>query len=301
MKENDVAFFGTLLNIEPEVVEGLITDGLLSAKVKEAVMVKTDVETMKANYAKEVKGAYLDELAEAAKKGEVPQELYKPIHGAVSEKLEKTLSKKFNVADFENVEDLVSKAISINKGQSDDTQLQELQKLNEDLQEANKRLVKEKEETEVSIRGQFEKQLIDRDLSDMYSSIPFDFSDVADDELDSAKDTRKFVLKGVFETNYGTKLDDGKLVVTDKEGNILKDQNTFAPIPVSNVLSDLAKKSGLKLVSPESGGQGGSSTGNKGSRFKDVSEFNAYCAEKGIVPTSSEGLAILRDSGLKLI
>jgi len=300
MKENDVAFFGTLLGIGPEVVEGLITDGLLSDKVKAAVMNLKDVETMKGNYAKEVKTTYLNELSESAKKGDIPQELYKPIHGAVSEKLEKALSKKFNVADFESVEDLVSKAISINKGQSDDTKLTELQTLNTDLQEANKRLVKEKEEAEKRIKGEFESQLINRDLTDLYNNVPFDLSDVKEDELDAAKDTRKFVLKGVFETNYSTKMDEGKLVVTDKKGEMLKDPNTFAPIPVSNVLTDLAKKAGLKLKSPESGGQGGSSSGNKGSRFKDVAEFYSYCSEKGIAPTSNEGLVILKDSGLKL-
>jgi len=301
MKENDVAFFGTLLGLDTEAVKGAIEDGSLGDKINAlGLMGKGDVETLKTNYAKEVKDSHMAELTEQAKKGELPQDLYKPIHGAVSEKLEKTLSKKFNVADYESVEDLVDKAININKGKSDDTKLQEIQALNEKLVEANKRLVKEGEEAEVRIKSEFESQIINRDLSDLYNSVPFDFSDVNDDELASAQETRKFVLKGVFETNYGAKMNEGKLVVTDKNGDILKDPNTFAPIPVSNVFNDLAKKAGLKLKSPESGGQGGSSSGQKGSRFKDVDEFNQYCIDNKIVATSAEGLAILKDSGLKL-
>jgi hypothetical protein len=112
MNEKDVAFFGTLLNETEDNVKQYIEDGTLGEKVSGlGLLNKSQVETLKSNYASEVKNGYLAELAEQAKRGEVPQDLYKPIHGAVLEKTEKALSKKYEVADYDGFDDLVDKAI----------------------------------------------------------------------------------------------------------------------------------------------------------------------------------------------
>jgi hypothetical protein len=298
MKDSDVAFFSELLNLEADVVKGAFEEGTLGTRVKDAVMAKSDVETLKKNLANEVKSAYLDELAEGAKKGEVPQALYKPIHGAVFEKLEKTLSRKHDIADFDNVEDLVEKAISKNKGQSNDTK--ELDDLIAELKEANKKLVKEKEEAEKRITHDYESKILKRDLNDYINNVPFDFSDVEEADMDKVSSIRKRTLTSVFETTYTPELIDGKIIVKDKDGDVLKNEATREPIPVSDVLSSLAKEVGLKLISPESGGQGGKSSGSKSSLFKSVDDYISYCEDKGIQPTSAEGLKLLKESGLKL-
>jgi len=301
MNEKDVAFFGTLLNETEDNVKTFAEEGTLGEKVKAlGLMTKPEVDTFKTNYAKEVKDSYLAELAEMARRGEVPQDLYKPIHGAVLEKNEKTLSKKYGITDFDSFEDLVEKAVSKNKGQSDDTKLQELEALNAELKEINKNLAKEKDEAEVRIKGEYESKIMSRDMSDHIARIPFDFTDVDEDKMDEARKSRQEILASVFASRYKTKYDDGKIIVNDQDGNPIRNPNTLEPIPVSDVLRSVAKDVGMKLKSPEAGGQGGSSSGSKGSRFKDVGEFTSYCAEKGIVPTSAEGLALLKESGLKL-
>jgi hypothetical protein len=160
--------------------------------------------------------------------------------------------------------------------------------------------LKEKEEAESRIRGEFESQIMSRDMGDHLNKVPFDFSDVDDDKLEEVAKIRTRTLKSVFDTTYKAEYVDGKIVVKDFDGNVLKNQATLEPVPVSDVLNTLAKELGLNLKSPESGGQGGSSSGKNGSRFKDVAEFQDHCAANNIVPTSAEGLALLKDSGLKL-
>ena len=289
MNEKDVAFFGTLLNETEENVKTFAEQGTLGEKIAALnLMNQEQVSTMKENYAKEVRSNHLTELVEAVKKGDLPQELYKPIHGAALEMKEKALSKKYEVVDFDGFDDLVEKAISKNKGQSDDKRVQEMETLIEQLKGQNKTLVKEKEEAEVRIKNDFESQIMNRDMSDYVSRVPFDFSDVEED------------LLRVVASRYNTAYVEGKIIVQDKEGNVIKDRATLEPVPVANVLLDVAKSVGMKLKSPESGGQGGSSSGASGARFKDVAEYYAYCTEKGINPHSDEALEQLKKSGLKL-
>ena len=98
MKENDVEFIGTLLKLEPDAVKSAVEEGTLGEKIKALNLMGGDqVEALKENLAKDVKATYFSELVEKAKKGELDQELYKPIHGAVLEKAEKDLAKTYNV------------------------------------------------------------------------------------------------------------------------------------------------------------------------------------------------------------
>jgi len=301
MNEKDVAFLGTLLNETEEKVKGFIEDGTLSEKLSGlGLMNKSQVDTLKANYAKEVKGSFLNELTEQAKRGEAPKDLYDPIHGAVLEKTERTLSRKYDVSDYDGFDDLVDKAISKHKGQSNDKQLQDLEQALNELKEVNKNLMKEKEEAVKDAEVKLTSQLMARDMADQIARVPFDLSDVEEDNLDQTLQSRQEILSSVFSGRYDTEYIDGKIVVKDKDGNVIKNQATLDPVPFENVLLDVAKTVGMKLKSPESGGQGGSSSGKNGSRFKTVDDFSAYCEAKGIVPTSAEGLAILKDSGLKI-
>jgi len=168
------------------------------------------------------------------------------------------------------------------------------------LKEANTKLVTEKDDAVKDAETKFQGQIMTRDMDKYYDDIPFDLADVEEDKLKETKAIRKRTLKSVFETTYSTELVEGKIIVKDKQGDVIKTKATLEPVPVSDVLVGLAKDLGQKLTSPESGGQGGSSSGQKGSRFKDQDEFEKYCAGKGILTTSAEGLKILADSGLKL-
>lgn len=300
MKDNDVAFFGTLLNTDAESVKSAIEDGTLSEKITAlGLMKKSDVETLKENLTREAKSSYLLELEESAKKGELPQELYKPIHGAAMEKLEKRLSKEYNISEYEGIDDLVTKAIK-NSAKPDDTKLQEHLEKMEKLQEANKTLVSEKEEIKEQLTKEKNDWIFGREKSDAINQVPFDFSDVDEKELESVIAQRKEILSNVFDAQFTLGFKDEKLTVFRKNGEALLNDATFEPIPISDVLTKTATTLGQKLKSPESGGQGGKSSGGTSSRFKDHDEFNAYCQSKGIQPSSPEGMKIYKESGLKL-
>lgn len=296
MKENDVAFFGALLGMEPEAVKGAIEDGSLGDKVKALNLMKGDqVNTLKENLTKEVRTAYFDELVEKAKKGEVDRDLYKPIHGAVHEMIEKDLAKEYSV-DKGSLKEMIAK-ISKN-GQSNNNE-QLLQKIT-DLQAINENLVKEKDEAVTAAKAEYEGKVLFRDKTDQLNALPLDFSDVDEDKLDQIKTSRKQILSDVFDARYTLAFDNDKLIVKDKTG-VRKNPNTLEPLPVSDVMRDLAKELGMKLKSPESGGQGGKSSGTGSDRFKNVDDYYAHCESKGINPTGAEGLKILKDSGLKII
>ena len=288
MKENDVAYFGTLLNINAEDVGKAVEDGSLSEKFTALNLIGPDqVETLKGNLTTDVKSTYLSELVEKAKKGDLDKELYDPIHGAVHEMIEKDVSKTYGV-ERGNLKDMISK-ISKN-GQSNDNG--ELQQKITDLQGINENLVKEKNEAITTVKADYESKVLLRDKVDTVTQIPFDLSDVEEAELNTTLASRKRVLTSVFDASRNLAYSDGKTVVKDKDGNILKNPNTLEPLSVLDVMISLANEVGMKLKSPETGGQGGSSSGGNGSaKFKDVKEFNAYCVEHKINP-NIEGVAI---------
>ena len=292
MKENDVTYFSTLLNIDAEAVKGAAEDGSLGEKITALGMTsKADVEELKTNLTQQVRNTYLSELEESAKKGELPQELYKPINGAVLEKQEKKLAKEYGVTEYDGFDDLVAKAIK-NTAKPDDTKAQELLEKIGKLQEANTNLVAEKEDAVKAVKEEFNQKSLSRELTDYINRVPFDFSDVEEKDLDSVTAERREILKSVFESQNKLAYNDDKITVFQDDKPLLV-EHTLAPVPISDVLRKTASKLGMKLKSPDTGGQGGSSSGGNGSAtFKDVEEYNALCKAKGIGSTSAEGLKI---------
>jgi len=293
MNEKDVAFFSTLLNIKAEDVESSVIDGTLGEKLTAlGLMDKTQVETLKGNLTNEVRANHINELTELAKKGELPQDLYNPIKGAVTERLEKDLSKKYEVTEFNGVFDLVDKAIKTNAAKSDDKQLQELIREHDELKQVNLNLVKEKDEAVLAAKQEYEGKVLTRDKRDHINAIPFDFSDVEETELEKVTASRRKILQDVFDSRYSLSFNgDDKVIVKDKNDSPVIIEATRDPMPVTDVMKNIATELGLKLVSPESGGQGGRSSGESGSaKFKNENDFYDYCESKKILPTSAEGI-----------
>lgn len=293
MNEKDVTYFSTLLNLPAEDVEKAIEDGLLGEKLSASVMTKDQVEKMKVNYAKEIKSGHISELTEAAKKGELDPDLYKVIKGASYEMLEKDLAKEYGVNDFDGVKDLVAKAIKNNTAKPDDKKLHELTDKIEKLQQANEKLLTEKDEAVQSAKSEYETRLLNREKSDFVKTVPFDFSDVEEKELERIASQRQKIITDVFDARFNLTFDDDKIIVKSKDGSALTNEATLEPIPVSDVLKNLASELGIKLKSPESGGQGGRSSGKNGKvQFKDADEFKQYCEENNIKPTSNRGIEL---------
>lgn len=301
MEKNDVEFFGTLLNEKPEDVEQAVTDGTLSDKVKALkLMSSVDVDTLKTNLTKEVKENHIGELVEAAKGGNIDSDLYGVIKGAVIEKTERSLAKEHKIESFKGINDLVSQAISKNKGQTDDTKMQELNTKIKDLQVANVNLVSEKDTAVKDANTKADSRVLLRDKRDIVNSVPFDFSDVDQKDLEKITGQRRQIVQSVFDARYDLVFKDEDVVVQDKEGNLVKNQATMEPITPSEVMNLIPVELGIKVKSPEGGGQGGSSSAGKGDApFASEAEFNAYCTEKGITPISPTGQALWAKRGPK--
>jgi hypothetical protein len=297
MNENDVAYFGELLGMSAEEVKAAAENGGLGEHVKSVGFIRpAEVEKLKENLTKEARNAYHSELVEKAKKGDVDPELYKPIKGATFEMLEKELSREYGVTEFEGVKDLVSKAISKNRTATNDKQIQELAERLDALKAVNENLVKEKEEAVKTARTEYEGRILKREKTDHIKSVPFDFSDVDEKELENLSAQRMQILGDVFDARYQLAFDDDKIIVKDRFGKVQQNQATLEPLPASDVMRKLAHELGMKLKSPESGGQGGKSSSGKGQlQFKDYDDFEAYCRANKISSTSAEGVKLWKE------
>jgi hypothetical protein len=301
MNEKDVAFFGTLLGIDAGEVKTLAEAGSLGDKIKALGLVsKDDVEKLKTNLRKEVREVHLSELVEQAKKGELDGDLYKAVKGASYEMLEKELAKEYNVQDFNGVKDLVAKAIKNNTAIPDDKKLQELTEKIERLQEANTKLVTEKDEAVQAAKQEYEGKILAREKTDFVSKLPFDFSDVEEKDLETVTATRRKILTDVFDARYQMEFKNDKILVKGRDGNPLTNEATLEPIPVSDVLKKIASELGLKLKSPESGGQGGKSSGGTSGKFASPEAYFKYCESKGLNPTSPEAMKIRAERGIEM-
>lgn len=302
METKDVTYFSTLLDIKAEEVEGAVTDGSLGEKMTAlGLLGKAQVETLKVNHAKEVKATHLTELVENAKKGDLDGDLYKTIKGATYEMLEKDLSKEYGVAEFDGLKDLVNKVILDKTGQSNDKALRELTETHEALKKVNINLVKEKEKAVADAKTDYEGKLLQREQSDTSNQVPFDYSDVKKEDLEKTQTSRKEIVNTVFDARYSLVFDNDKTIVTDKEGKVLTNGTTLEPLTALDVMNSLASELGMKLVSPEAGGQGGRSSGGKdGKTFGSQEEFEDYLGTKDISPTSAEGLKMFAESGLAI-
>lgn len=298
MNENDVAFFGTLLNLDTEAVKGAVEDGTLGNKIAALELLgKDQVETLKTNLSKEVRNIHLLELSESAKSGNLDGELYKAIKGAAYEMLEKDLSKEYKVDEFKDVKDLVAKIF--NKAiKTDDKTLHELNEKLNALKEVNSKLSTEKEEAVTAARTDYEGKLLARSKSEFVNTVPFDLADIPDAELEKVTNSRREILSTVFDARYDLAFDGEKVVVSGKDGNVLKNPATLDPIPAADVLKSLASELGQKLKSPESGGQGGRSSSANGKMFQNQAEFDQYVQDNKINPYSKEGIKLFSDSGL---
>ena len=294
MEKTDVAYFSTLLNETAEDVEKYSNEGTLSEKVKALNLMDSDqVTTLKTNLTKEVKDNHISELVDEAKKGNLDKDLYKVIKGATLEMTEKDLAKQHGVESYDGINDLVLKAINKNKGQKDDTKTQELTQKVTDLQGVNENLVKEKDDAVKAAKNEYEGKILSRDKKDYIDKIPFDFSDVEQSDLEKITGQRKQIVTSVFDSKFNLVFQGDSVVVQDKENNLVKNPATLEPVPVLDVLKQIPVELGIKLKSPEAGGQGGSSSGGNGSaKFKSVEEFGEYCEAQNIKPNSSEGIKV---------
>jgi hypothetical protein len=301
MEEQDVAYFVEQLGLEKEVVEAAIKEGTLSQRIKDAtkdqVVYKTpdDFEAFKTNFKTEVETKYISDLEEKAKKGDIPQILYAPIKGAALQQAERELAKKHGVDEYDNLDDLVGKLI---KTSANGNVNEELQRQLDELKTRNQQLADEKEEALSTVEKDYKNKFLTKFKEDMVKNVPHDFSSVNKDELTTYQERTRKVLTNVFDADYTLDYDENGREVVKKDGDIIKNQNTYEPVPVLDVFTSLAKEIGQKLKSPDSGGQGGSSSGKTTGSYATVEEFEADMASKGIKNNDPKYIEAYAASGL---
>ena len=301
MEKTDVDGISQLFGIDAEIVEGSVKDGTLSVRIKDALAKKkvydpNEFETFKKNHANEVIDSYYADLVEKSKKGDIPAELYKNIKGSALQQKERELSKEFEVPEYQNLDDLIRKAISKTTATGKKSELE--QKI-EELKTVNLQLVKEKENALDEVERKYRDQSLAREKRDIISHVPFDLSDKKPEEAESSRTKIQNILSSVFDSEYHLDYDDkGRLVVMDKEGKIKKNHATLEPVDPSSVMVELAKEYSLKLLSPDRGGQGGKSSQGTAPQFANYTEFEAYCKANKIDKHSRDAVKLAKTSGL---
>jgi hypothetical protein len=303
MKDNDVASIVEQFGLTKEIVEASEKDGTLGTRIKDSlsgkvIYDKAGFEVFKKNHAAEVTNTYFSDLVEKAKKGDLPTDLYTPIKGAAYQQLERDFSKEFDVAEFKDVHDLVKQAVK--KSTANGKPQTELEKQVNDLKAANLLLKSEKENAVLTVQNEYKGKFLNSEMSGVLEQIPFDFTDVKADELAGKKQKTQTLLKSVFSSEYKLDTDAQNRTVVLKGTDVLKNSATLEPLPLKDVLINLAKEYNLKLTSPDNGGQGGKSSGQStGSKFATDKEFYDYCTANKIDVTSPEAMQLLRDRLVK--
>lgn len=308
MANEDVTLISGLFNIEPEIVEASIKDGALGARIVDSLTKKNlfdakskkilDIESFKQNFKAEITNSYFNELVENSKKGDVPTELYKNIKGAALQQKEKEYAKKFDIAEYSNLDDLVDKVAS--KTTANGKPIPEYEKKIHDLQEINLKLVKEKDEALSTVETKYKSLALDREKQDAFRQIPINLAKFKDTEVEEAKKRIQKVVLSVFENDYALDFDEKQRpVVKDKAGVVQKNSATLEPLSVSEVMTNVAKYSGIDLRSPDTGGQGGQSSRSSEAIFTNYEEFKSWCKSKNIDEYSKEALAAWKKAGIK--
>lgn len=303
MKQNDVEAISSQFGISKEIVEASVTDGTLSVRIADALKEKViydkqTFEAFKKNHATEVTTSYFNELVDKARKGDLPTDLYTPIKGAAYQQKERELSKKLNIENYKDIDDLIEQAIS--KTSANGHTKLEIEKQINDLKAANLRLIEEKENAVKTVETEYKSKFLSKELSSILNNVPFDFADVKPEELADRKRNVETILTSVFnQQGYKLDFDSQNRIVALKGADVLKNQATLEPLPVIDVLTNLAKTLNLKLSSPDTGGQGGKSSHNSSDSKLTAEAFQTYLTANKIDRSSAEAMKIWRERGAR--
>jgi len=298
--DKTVAALSGLLGLDPEVVKVSIEEDTLDSRItdfkeKNRIQKKDDFEKYEGNLKRETIEAHDRELLGKAKSGELDGDLYKAIKGATLQMKEKDVAKKFGITDYNNFDDLLDKATKSQSGGTDDEKVKAFESKVEDLKQANLKLEKERNEAVSAVEQKYKNRFLDTELKAAIKNLPFDF-DGADDKEKAAKSVTEMV-ESVFKGRYDLSTNDdySAVMVSDKNGEIVKSEATREPVPTSEVLSRLTKEFNIKMKSPETGGQGGqSSHSSTNNSYTTQEELDAAIDRGDIKPFSKEAIEASR-------
>lgn len=207
----------------------------------------------------------------------IPETVYKKIAGAAIESKERNLAKEYGITDYSNLQDLLTKIAESKNGKGmDEAAKQQIEQLKTEI----KKLEQEKNEAETKISSKYESEFINRDFETALSVL----SDL--DCPEEAKQAQSTLVKNAFKGQYKLGRKDGKTIVLDEENKALTDR-VGDPLPVSDVLKQVVKSSGLKFKEPDLGGRGAASSTGTINDLKGV-DFSKALEKRGVKPNTSE-------------
>jgi len=242
------------------------------------------------------------ELLPESLKASIKDELYGEIKGSALEKTEKDLLNQYGINDakgttWNNTKELVAliaKKEADKVGGGDDVLRGEINTLQAKLKEAN-------EARQAALKEQAENhknEILGIHFNSMVSPIAERFDIKADSEDEAKKVSSRYLdfVKFDFESKYNIdRTEDGKFVVKDKNGDVLRDEN-HVPKDPSTVLNSLVEESHLPLKVPtQTGGRGkvggdNPPTGNLVAKYGSWENFTASEEGKGLIAGSKESM-----------
>ncbi len=270
----------SLLKIEESVITSALEnesgdDSLIQDFKKENnVFTLADISKIKGNAINEGKAIALVDL-EKTNANEFPAAIYHRVKGFAFEKVEKDAAKKYNVDQYDNLEDLMSKIASKGKGGDDEKDIQ-IKTLKQTILEKEGEITTKVKEVETKYTSDF----INRDFANALSGIKLD------GEEEAAKNQSK-LFAGAFKGQFGFDYKDGKTIVLDAEKKILVDK-LGDPMPVSDVYKNFVITHGGKLKEEAVGGRGDGSSQQTTNLNLKGKTLNEVLAAKGVKPNTDE-------------
>jgi len=236
-------------NVKPDVIEAGLKEESNLDSVFEAydktVQIFTHEELTKKleNFAK-------DEIDKLGADGQqVPSKLYNRIKGNAFEKKEKELAKKYEVAEWDGMDDLQDKIVTKVKaksGKADDENLTEIDRLKKLVLDTEK----EKGDVVEAAKAEFHEQLIQRDVDITLGRIHID-------EEGEKLENQHAILKAVVKGELTFKYIEGKTVAF--KGEEMQKNKVGDPQSLEEVLVPFAEKY-VNVKKVPDGGRGANST-----------------------------------------
>lgn len=277
MNEQSVTLLAGLLKTEPSVLSEKLSseDGVNEVKTQIESLKTFDsigLETLKTNLRTEIKDT-----------------VYSEAKGSVLEKLERETKKKYGYdsfkkgEDYTTIDELVAKIVKTETEKSSTTDINETIKAEvEELR--NKINVNSDEfdakEKEIVLRYENEiaQNYLNGELNVLKSSLDYE-AEIVGGQVE--------LFKIKFLQDHKIKRDNGMIVVTDNEGNVLKNEHDLSPLSLTDILTTKAK-SYLKFKNDsDKRGRGKENNNNKSvninyTRFKTFEEFLSSNQGKGL-------------------
>ncbi len=246
-------------------------------KEKFKVLAKATFDEREANIKADAIKEFSEGLVEKAKKQELPRDLYNSIANNVLSKQNKILVEelKLDVEDYTSSE-AIKKAV-IKKYAKSDVLKDDFEHVQTELERV-KALLSEKETS-------FSTEIKKPKTADVYNQALNSFNIDADTDEELQK--RRFMADSIFKNNYNLDLVDDKIVVKNKEGKILKHEDTRAPLTISELFNSEISKY-VPIKQQRAAGKNGADVNIDTAVINNMEEFDKLMEQKGFTPDTNE-------------